>query len=89
MPYSLPDDVEPYKRTRAFTQASVPSGLLADHTTRDGVWGRIVVVAGELDYIIGDETIALSPGIVGIIPPTVPHRVAIDGEVEFFVEFLR
>lgn len=36
----LPVNVSPYKRTPEFTEESVPTGLLNDHTTKDGVWGK-------------------------------------------------
>src|SRR5690606_40102851 len=35
-----PDGFEPYKATKIFDQDSTPAGLLADHQTRAGVWGR-------------------------------------------------
>ena len=87
----LPDGVAPYKQTRAFTEETVPAGLLADHTTRRGVWGRIEVTRGALRYRIPglgyDEV--LTPGQVGIVPPEVPHSVTPQGPVTFSVVFCR
>src|SRR4051812_38643256 len=40
---SLPEHVQVYKQTPTFTEDNVPSGLLADHRTKAGVWARIVV----------------------------------------------
>ena len=42
----LPGGLEPYKRTNTFTEDSVPAGLLAEHSTKDGVWGLIHVEKG-------------------------------------------
>ena len=39
----LPAEVVPYKRTPVFEQHSVPAGLLKRHSTKAGVWGKIVV----------------------------------------------
>jgi len=88
----LPAGFEVYKTTRLFNQDTVPKGLLADHTTRRGVWGRICVLSGELDYVVAapvDQTLRLGPSTPGIIPAEQPHHVVMIGVVEFRVEFLR
>ncbi len=88
---SLPDTVRPYKRTPLFTEATAPAGLLADHSTRDGVWGRLHVESGRLAYIVeaSGEVTVLRAGQHAVIRPGERHRVALDGPVAFFVEFLR
>lgn len=50
----LPARVQVYKRTADFTEQTIPAGLLKDHTTKPGVWARIVVSAGELEYSFGE-----------------------------------
>ena len=89
---SLPVHVERYKQTPEFTQDTVPAGLLAAHQTKAGTWGRIVVLAGRLEYRILEpalEVILLDPDTPGIVEPTVLHEVAPVGEVRFRVEFYR
>lgn len=89
---SLPEDAVAYKRTPTFDERTVPAGLLRDHATRAGVWGRIRVEAGRLRYRIpGDEPvdIVLEPGIDGVVEPEVLHSVEPLGPVRFHVEFLR
>ena len=87
--------LESYKRTPTFTENSVPAGLLADHSTKEGVWGLIHVTQGRLRYFITDprrepEQYVLDPGTEpGVIEPTILHRVEPMGSVEFQVEFLR
>jgi len=44
----LPDNVSPYKKTPEFTELAVPKGLLKDHRTKEGVWGKIVILEGNL-----------------------------------------
>lgn len=95
MENKLPADVVPYKRTPLFTESSIPSGLLSNHSTKAGTWGLIVVEQGQLRYLITDpgrESGAwlLTPeGEPGMVEPTVLHRVEPLGSVQFYVQFLR
>ncbi|MCB9765364.1 MAG: DUF1971 domain-containing protein [Alphaproteobacteria bacterium] len=92
-PLALPADVRAYKRTRTFTEATVPRALTTDHDTRPGVWGRIVIASGALDYVVleGPHTgrYPLDPDTPGVVAPTVRHRVELRGPVSFYVEFHR
>jgi tellurite methyltransferase len=87
----LPTDVRAYRRTPEFTQDTIPAGLLRQHSTKPGVWGRIVVLEGTLTYRVPTEgtTARLSPTCVGIVVPEVLHEVEATGPVRFYVEFLR
>lgn len=88
---TLPVTVVPYQRTRTFNQDTVPRGLLADHTTKAGVWGVITVLEGRLEYVIpsSGETVILDPETSGIVEPQMPHHVRMIGQVAFYVEFYR
>ena len=89
---SLPPDVEVYRRTREFSEATLPDGLRHRHATARGVWGRIRVVEGRLRYRILEpepREQVLSPELPGVVEPGVPHEVEPLGAVRFFVEFLR
>jgi tellurite resistance-related uncharacterized protein len=83
---SLPKDVAPYQRTATFTAESVPKALLKDHATKSGVWGLIVVEAGELELVRTDDEAppeTLRTGDAGVIAPEERHRVKFlktDGE---------
>jgi hypothetical protein len=80
-----------YKRTRTFTQDTVPTGLLAAHTTKPGVWGRVVVEEGAVTLVFEADgrRVPCAPGSPGDIPPALPHHLEIDGPVRLFVEFRR
>ena len=87
----LPAHFIPYKQTTVFTEATVPAGLLHDHTTRAGVWARIVVVEGSLRYhveALGLVTL-LTPDAPGIVAPELAHRIEPVGAVRFLVAFYR
>ena len=88
----LPDNVAPYKRTPDFTQDTIPTGLLNSHNTKEGVWGKIVVLDGCLRYRILApvlEEVDLGPESPGVVEPTVKHEVEPLGQVRFYVEFYR
>tara|TARA_Y100001936_G_scaffold146000_2_gene142375 strand:- start:15072 stop:15545 length:474 start_codon:yes stop_codon:yes gene_type:complete len=87
----LPKNFIPYKKTPIFTEKSLPSKLKNDHSTKMGVWGKIFVIEGKLQYrikILGTNT-ELSPNTVGIILPEVLHSVATLDTVKFYIEFYK
>ena len=89
---ALPTNVFPYKRTPDFTESTVPAGLLRSHDTKEGVWGKIVVLEGTLLYRILEpevEEILLSSNRCGVVEPTVRHEVVPFSGVRFYVEFHR
>lgn len=87
----LPTAASEYKRTRVFTQETIPRALTRNHTTAAGVWARIVVEQGRLKYVLdgSEEQWVLRPGTDGIVAPQQPHRVEPQGPVRFFVAFMR
>jgi tellurite resistance-related uncharacterized protein len=88
----LPDNVHVYKRTAEFNQETIPKGLLHAHQTKEGVWGKIVVLEGSLQYLINEpeqEVVVLDKNIFGVVEPTVLHEVKPQGKVRFYVEFYR
>ena len=91
----LPSGLEAYKRTPLFTEATVPAGLLKDHSTKEGTWGLIHVEVGTLRYCITDprrssSRVDLAAGEQpGLVEPTIIHRVEPLGPVQFWVEFHR
>ena len=92
---TLPEGLEPYRRTDVFTETTVPAGLLRAHTTKAGAWALIHVLEGRLAYRICDprrppsEAVLTPDGSPGVIEPTVLHAVEPLGPVRFQVEFHR
>ncbi len=89
---TLPKGVKAYKQTDIFDQNTVPVGLLKDHNTAPGVWAEIVVIEGELDYIIPGvprQQYKLNPELHGIVEPTTVHYVVPSSDVRFYVKFYR
>ena len=86
---ALPDNVVAYRRTPIFDQDSIPAGLRRRHVTKDGVWGLIVVLEGQLllrNLDPGSQRI-LDPQTPGVVKPQQAHEVEPIGPVSFFVEF--
>ncbi len=88
----LPSGLVKYSETALFTEETVPSKLTSAHDTKPGVWGKLMVEEGALDYIIVGppiESTRINTGQFGIIEPTVLHYVTPVGSVAFRVEFYR
>ena len=89
--FEFPGNFIPYKKTPVFTEESLPSGLKNDHSTKTGVWGKIILTEGTLQYRVNNlktDTV-LSPNEPGIILPEILHSVALLGPVKFYVEFYK
>ena len=88
---TIPATATAYKQTATFTQDTLPAGLQKAHRTAAGVWGRITVLEGALQYEIlaPYESQVLTPELSGVVEPAVPHQVTPLGNVTFFVEFYR
>ena len=88
----LPAGATCYKQTPEFTAATIPPGLLKDHTLKAGTWAQIVVLAGQLRYRINAPLVRellLAPGTPGVVPPEVPHAIEPLGEVRLRIDFYR
>jgi len=84
----FPEGLSEYKRTPEFTQDTIPKGLLKNHTTKLGTWGKIHVLEGELLYSPeGQMSIRVGTGETANIPPEMLHSVAADNKVCFYVAF--
>ncbi len=84
----FPEGLSEYKRTPEFTQDTIPKGLLKNHTTKLGTWGKIHVMEGKLLYKLdGQKGIVVLPMQTANIPPEMLHSVEADGDVRFYVTF--
>ena len=88
----IPESVVAYKKTPVFSENTVPKGLLQDHRTKKGVWGKINILEGELVYTIHStpqETLVLTPDNPGVVEPARLHYIKPKGKVSFYVEFYK
>jgi len=89
--FEMPIGFVAYKRTPEFTEATVPQGLLRDHSTKSGVWAQIHVVEGTLRYHVPslNRQFDVTSDAPGIVIAEVLHHVEPLGRVRFYVEFFR
>ncbi|MCR9247216.1 MAG: DUF1971 domain-containing protein [bacterium] len=92
-----PDNLVATGSSPRFDANTVPAMLLQDHSTATGVWGRLVVHAGTVEFFEvngsgGDGDGSGSPVAAGEslwIAPEHRHRVTPSADAEFEVEFYR
>ena len=86
---TLPGSLSPIRKTPEFDETSIPRGLLKAHQTKEGLWGKIVILEGELQYKINqpEEIIILDIDNYGVIEPAILHEVKPLGTVKFYIEF--
>jgi tellurite methyltransferase len=87
----MPDNFKAYRKTAEFNERTLPQSLRRDHSTKPGVWAKIQVIEGKLNYridVLGAQ-FELSPGAPGIVIPEIRHHVEPIGSVRFFVEFYK
>lgn len=79
----------PYKTTPIFDQDSLPAAIRNEHRTKEGVWGLLRVLEGEVRLIFNDNPIPLhvTPATPGVIPPAHTHHVDVIGPMKMQVEF--
>lgn len=89
---SIPENVAAYRRTPEFDEDSVPDVWLSPHSTKRGVWAKIIVLEGRLLYTIRDdprEEVYLDADHFGVVAPRTSHMVKPVGKVRFYIEFYR
>ena len=88
---SMPSNLAPSGGTPVFNQDTIPAALQQEHRLAEGNWGVLNVLGGKIRYIdlesLKEEIIAAPDHVT--IRPEAPHRVAIEGPVEFKIDFFR
>ena len=87
---ALPASAEKYQETKVFTQDTIPAGFKREHSTKAGVWGKIIVVSGALELTIYEPEatqLVLDEGEFAIAAPRQTHSVRLSDGAAFKVEF--
>lgn len=79
----------PYRSTPVFDEHTLPAALRREHRTKQGVWGVIRVLHGELKLTFTEsgESRMLLPGSPGFLLPDQPHLVEPTGPMRMQVDF--
>ena len=86
----MPDGHVLNRITPEFTHESTPEGLRRAHRIAKGVWGRLKVLEGQVEFVFeespGEPKIIESGNSIDI-PPDTPHHVKTFNGCRFVVEF--
>lgn len=79
----------PYRSSPIFDEHTLPQALRRDHNTKQGVWGVIRILSGQLKFVITEtgETRMLDPVSPGFVLPEQLHYVEVVGPVRMQVDF--
>ncbi len=86
-----PPNLVPSGSSRIFTEETIPDALQQEHKLAEGTWGVLQVLEGGIRFIDLEsllERIISAPDHI-TIHPGAPHRVAIEGPVEFRIDFFK
>ncbi len=92
MSSQLPNGLQKYAASPVFTETSTPEKLTTAHDTKVGVWGKLIVSEGALEFVVPGPPATserIAAGAFALIEPTVPHHIRLIGSVEFQIEFYR
>ena len=88
--FEWPEGLVRFRHMPEFTEKTIPEGLQNDHMTKRGVWGKIILLEGELTYEPEQgEAWLLTREQCGVVVPEMKHRLQARGHVRFFVEFYK
>ena len=81
----------PYATSPLFDERTLPEALRNDHRTKDGTWGLLRVLTGQVRLTFGDplQAVIVSPDAPAVIPPQATHYVEPIGPMTMQVEFYR
>ena len=85
-----PEGLVAYRRTPEFTEQTVPAGLVRDHATKRGVWGKLCVTEGAIRYCVQapvNKEFTIAAPDDAVIVPEMKHHVRVEAPVRFHVEF--
>ena len=83
--------IAPYSASPVFDETTLPASLQSGHTTKDGVWGLLRVIEGEVTLVFVDppREVHVTPGDPAPLPPRAMHFVRTAGPMKMQVEFYR
>jgi tellurite resistance-related uncharacterized protein len=88
----LPAEAESYRTIGPFDAQSLPRGLRAEHSLKQGAWGLLALSEGSLRFVWDDdeggaEDLAAPAELV--VPPLVRHHVEGEGPFTLAITFYR
>jgi len=89
----LPDGLRLERTTAEWNQDTIPAGIRRTHRVASGVWGRLRVLDGAVNFVFDDQFPGacdqpVSAGSHQLIPPDRPHHLVVGEPVRLVVDFL-
>ncbi|MFV0430802.1 MAG: DUF1971 domain-containing protein [Alphaproteobacteria bacterium] len=86
----IPAEAKPYKTVGPWTVDKIPKMLLNRHNTKAGVWAKLEVLQGVVNYFLCDndaEAIVLTPEEYGVSEPQVWHYIKPSEDAKIKITF--
>ena len=91
----IPDDFVNYKSTDVWRKDTVPKLFLFEHNTKAGVYGKVVVLSGQLQFTgfiqrrgAVEQQVIIEAGDFAVSPPEYWHKVEfLTEDTTFRVDF--
>ncbi len=79
----------PYRISSLFDEITLPRALLGAHALKAGTWAIVRIEEGQVRYHQDGmpDVKLLEPGMPGIVPPEIPHKLELAGPVKLRIEF--
>ena len=87
-----PEGLTAYRRLPEMDETNIPAGLKRDHATKRGVWAKIKVLEGSVEYCVQEpvnQSFQLVAPCEGVVVPEVRHHLQVRGRVRMYIEFWR
>lgn len=81
----------PYASSPVFDEHTLPDALRNDHRTKDGTWGLLRVITGEVLLIFAEprREVSVTPDRPAPIAPMATHFVVPQGKMSMQVDFYK
>ena len=89
----IPEGLKLTETSPTYDRANFPDSLATDFAMPAGVWGKVVVKEGMLQFVVEPDGAAsrgflVDPQFAGVMAPGLPHRLSpAMGDVVFYIEY--
>ncbi len=89
----MPEGLKLTETSPTYDRNHFPDSMATDFATPEGVWGKVVVKEGMLQFVVepggnASRGFLLDPLFAGVMAPELPHSLSpAMGDVAFYVEY--
>lgn len=87
---TIPENAVAYKTVGPWVANKIPKMLLKKHNTKEGVWAKLEILSGSVQYYLCDsdaDPITLTPEQFGVSEPQVWHYIEPTDDAEIQITF--